>query len=662
MRLTRIFEYLRPHSLGRARGAVRSYVLAVAVTGFVLLAKLFLARYQGVDSPFVLFPFSVLIVSWYGGVGPGILAALLSVFLTGLFFIQPHGQLVGTAQALEQLLGYAGESALFCWFAVVMHRTRERLHRSNEEFEAELRRREEAEAALKRENEAVELERRRLQAVLGVLPVGVILVDAEGTITDCNAAAEAIWKGEIPRVGMDRYHVFKTWESASKNPVELHERGIVRALMHQEVVASEELDIECFDGSRKTILNYDAPIWNTQGVLSGAVAVNVDITERRQTERQLEDLTTRLEERVDQRTRALVHANERLGREVDQRRQAEEQQRRSEERFQKAFQLGPVAMAITDGLQQYVDVNEAFCTMVGLSHREVVGRTAAELGLQIEPAFGGDAYPGGDVRRRDLEYRVRTRDGRRRDVLVSAGAIDIDGHICTLSIFQDITDRKILEREVLEIGERERQRLAREMHDDLGQQLTGITFLSQGLHHILEEENSAHAERAKMIRALLGEALKSARRLSARLSPVAVEAADLGRALVDLGSNVSQVFGVTCKVDTAVPLPELDGETATHLFRIAQEAVNNAVKHGCPQRLQISLTRCGREAWLRVEDDGIGFDPASETGAGGMGLRTMQYRADLIGGELSIERASGGGMIVACRFGTDRGIHRSLAV
>lgn len=160
--------------------------------------------------------------------------------------------------------------------------------------------------------EALEAERRRLRTVLHVLPVGVWIVDATGAIVDINAAAREIWGKETPRVNtIDGYSRYRAWFTATGKLMEPREWGAARALAERRRV-EQEVDIEAFDGTRRTILNYASPIVGEDEALAGAVAVNVDVTDRKRVERELEALRSQLEARVQQRTAELAATNAEL--------------------------------------------------------------------------------------------------------------------------------------------------------------------------------------------------------------------------------------------------------------------------------------------------------------------------------------------------------------
>ncbi|MDX1530588.1 MAG: PAS domain S-box protein, partial [Rhodothermales bacterium] len=341
-------------------------------------------------------------------------------------------------------------------------------------------------------------------------------------------------------------------------------------------------------------------------------------------------------------------------RDVTEQKAAERALRESEERFAKAFHAAPVAISIsTEAEGQFLAVNEHFLRLTGYEHAEVVGHTTAELRLYPDP--GGRARLLERIRRQgrlyDVEHPIRTRSGELRDTLYSFELIEIAGRPCILAIGHDVTDRKRLEREVIEATEIERRRIGQDLHDGLGQQLTGAAFLARGLQQRLERAGAAEAADAAYLADLLAETLGEARGLSRILSPVDIESDGLADALHGLAEQTSRTFDVPCQLTTVGDVRLDDNAAASHLFRIAQEAINNALKHAAPSTVSVVLERKPGALVLRVHDDGRGLPPAPTDG--GIGLRTMRYRADLIGADLAIRPDRAGGTVVACRVPLD---------
>jgi signal transduction histidine kinase len=216
-----------------------------------------------------------------------------------------------------------------------------------------------------------------------------------------------------------------------------------------------------------------------------------------------------------------------------------------------------------------------------------------------------------------------------------------------LVIFRDITERKRLEREILEISDRERRRIGQDLHDGLCQHLAGIELMSQVLQQKLAGKSKPDSARAAEIARHVREAISQTRSLARGLSPVTLESEGLASALRELASNAEKMFGVSCRVECADDPPNLAVAMATHLYRIAQEAVSNGIKHGKATQVEICLETNKERLKLSVRDNGSGL-PKIPPRTDGMGLRIMRYRAGMVGGILSIEPAAPGGTLVEC--------------
>ena len=219
-----------------------------------------------------------------------------------------------------------------------------------------------------------------------------------------------------------------------------------------------------------------------------------------------------------------------------------------------------------------------------------------------------------------------------------------------LGVATDITERQRLERQVLDISDHEQARIGQEIHDGLCQQLVSLAFDANGLEQQLHQEQRPEAATAQRIAEFLDRAITEARQLSRGLFPVRLEAEGLPSALEELANSTSERFGINCRFSTNRPGILKHKPMATHLYRIAQEAVNNSVRHGQARTIEIVLRTRDDEVELRVEDDGTGTD-VDIRAAGqltGMGLYIMDYRARSIGGTLRLGPSLSGGTTVSC--------------
>ncbi|PZR75141.1 MAG: sensor histidine kinase [Chthoniobacterales bacterium] len=204
-----------------------------------------------------------------------------------------------------------------------------------------------------------------------------------------------------------------------------------------------------------------------------------------------------------------------------------------------------------------------------------------------------------------------------------------------------------LERELIGASEREQERIGQDLHDGICQYLAALSCNAASLKSDLERQNlTAEASAADELATYLSEAVVQTRNLARGLVPVQMDEAGLSSALEELTASVTHLLGVRCTYHSAgVPLIR-DKMVAMHLYRIAQEAINNATKHGRARSIRVSLTEDGKASTLRIADDGVGISKTRTDD--GMGLGLMYYRSRLVGGELRIEEPPAGGTVVSC--------------
>lgn len=248
----------------------------------------------------------------------------------------------------------------------------------------------------------------------------------------------------------------------------------------------------------------------------------------------------------------------------------------------------------------------------------------------------------------------RRKDGAIFPMELSVGEVRLAGARMFTGIVRDITERKRLEKEVLEVSELERQRIGQDLHDDLGQRLTAIELLAEFLAQDLASKALPEAAQAEKIALRVREAIAQTRSLARGLAPVELRPDGLVSALHQLAAQVGDNSRVDCRFECKGVVRVKGSGVATHLYRIAQEAVHNAIRHGRARRVSVALAESGGAISLTVLDDGIGL-PAERRGGGGrtekltgMGLRIMGYRAGTIGATLDIRPAAGRGTVVTC--------------
>jgi len=217
---------------------------------------------------------------------------------------------------------------------------------------------------------------------------------------------------------------------------------------------------------------------------------------------------------------------------------------------------------------------------------------------------------------------------------------------------RDITERRRLEKEILDITERERELIGQEMHDGMGQVLTGIAIKCKGLALKLKGKPS-EMKNALEISKLANKAIAQTRDLARMLYPVDIETGGLVSALQILASNTEKILGVACQFQCEKFVSVGNLVEAKQIYRIVQEVITNAVKHGKAKNISIHLYLTKGKTILLIKNDGRDF-PKSLPRKRGMGLKIMKYRTDLIGGSLDIRKGSKGGTVVTCAFPNKR--------
>ncbi|MDD5243643.1 MAG: histidine kinase [Syntrophorhabdaceae bacterium] len=218
-----------------------------------------------------------------------------------------------------------------------------------------------------------------------------------------------------------------------------------------------------------------------------------------------------------------------------------------------------------------------------------------------------------------------------------------------LGIIRDITERRHLEKQVLEISEWEQQRIGQDLHDSLCQQLAGIAFLGKVLEQKMDAQSYGEARDAAEIVSLIDDAITQTKGLARGLYPVRLEATGLMAALTELSHTVQKFFGINCSFSYDRPVLIHDNIMAIHLYRIAQEAVNNAIKHGKANNIRITFTNENGATVLMIKNDGVCSRRMLKNNTG-MGISIMRHRANMIGASLEIKSNPAGGTVVACSF------------
>jgi PAS domain S-box-containing protein len=333
--------------------------------------------------------------------------------------------------------------------------------------------------------------------------------------------------------------------------------------------------------------------------------------------------------------------------------ETEDSLRESRERLRTVVETAADAIITIDERGTVDSVNPAAEKMFGYSAAEMIGQNVTML-MPSPYQEEHDGYLARYLKTGDRriigigrEVQGRRKDGSTFPVDLAVSEFRNQARPMFTGVLRDISARKQLEREVLEVATQEQRRIGQALHDSTGQELTALDLLAEALTESLEQQAPAAAPLAAKVRAGLRRVLTQVRAYSRGLIPVEVDSRGLLAALAELASRTNEVQGMSCTFDCPEPVGVEDNQTATHLYHIAQEAVTNALRHGRPQHVTIRLEGDDRSFTLDVSDDGIGLPPEPADGKG-MGLKIMRYRAGLINARLAVGRAEPTGTLVTC--------------
>jgi two-component system, LuxR family, sensor kinase FixL len=439
--------------------------------------------------------------------------------------------------------------------------------------------------------------------VMGIEPTGAIRWMSRGLEVMCGYAQEEV-------MGRDWVQLLVPPEHQAATKV------ACRGSQGGDRTHSHVKPLTCRDGTLRQIEWFHSDIRDSSGNYTGILCVGRDITEL-------------------QKTRDALSASE----------------RRSSLVLETA-----VNAIITMNDERIIEtVNHAATRIFGYTKEEMIGQNIKMLMPQPYKSQH-DGYVA-----KYLQTGVRKIIGVGREVVgqrkdgsifpidLSVGEAHLpDGSRVFTGIIRDLTDRKQLEEKLLHISEEEQHRIGQDIHDDLCQQLAAIGCLAKVAHQQLSKAGRTESTSLQEIVQLVTQANVRAREMSRGLMPVVLDSAGLMAALRELAQGTERIFRVSCPFRCDQPVQVMDNKVATQLFRIAQEAVANAIKHSRADRIEISLNRELVQLSLSIRDNGVGIPDNVRGERTGMGLLTMSHRARMLGGTVTVSADENGGTIVQC--------------
>jgi PAS domain S-box-containing protein len=321
----------------------------------------------------------------------------------------------------------------------------------------------------------------------------------------------------------------------------------------------------------------------------------------------------------------------------------------AERRYAQIFDRSPQPLWVHDPVTlRFLLVNEAAVQQYGWSREQLLAREITLLEAPDEehvvpPQGAGEppAIPG------PFETRHRTRNGTVLDVEVWTRSIELGSESGELVFAINVTERRALSRALLEAINGEQRRIGQDMHDGLGQELTGLALTARALEMQATRDSLSIAPELERLATLASGCIESTRRIVRGLSPLSDADGNLPAAIEAL-ARTSSLSGTDVQAHTHLDAPlSLPVEARTHLLRIVQEAVQNALKHANANAVDVELWVRPGAVTLSIDDDGRGLPPGSDAGPG-LGMRTMRFRAAAIGGRLSVSARRGGGTRIVC--------------
>ncbi len=380
-----------------------------------------------------------------------------------------------------------------------------------------------------------------------------------------------------------------------------------------------------------------SPLRDAEGMIIGAISVFREITGRKRIEEESRREQLQVEELLQRKSAESLAVNERLQQEIIDRIKTEMQLRQEINLNRILLNNMPCkALLIRPGSRHIVAANETAVKAGAVAGKQCFA-TRAKLADPCPFCLAPKLWTSSKAQRLELEIS---------GIVWDVHWLRVSDDLYLRYAF-DITERKNLEKTLIETEERERRRIGQDLHDGIGQLLAGTAYKIRGLERKLEKSSPGELKDAEEISLLIGKAKEQVSRVSRGLSPVEMDKEGLMAALEELADNIENMFGVSSVFKCDKPVFVGNKTVVTQLYRIAQEAVTNAAKHGKPGKIEIRLTKKYGKISVVVKDDGIGISEICGD-AKGMGLRIMRHRAGIINASLDVRRGATGGTVLTC--------------
>ncbi|MFC1670531.1 PAS domain S-box protein [Spirochaetota bacterium] len=446
--------------------------------------------------------------------------------------------------------------------------------------------------------EFLKIERDRAQEYLDIAGVIILALDTSQNITLINKrGCEVLECDENNIVGKNWFECFIP-DTRREKVV-----GIYKSLMAGKIGINEWNENIVLTKNRveKVILWHNTILKDEAGNISGILSSGEDITERKVAEIALKE--------GEEIARALINTP-----------------------------TEPVLLMDTDGI--VLDMNEQLSKLIGLSSVKAIGKSVYD--------YLGNEYS--DKWKIYVKNIVETKKANRFEGKYEDKWFDTimypvtnpQGNVSKVAVFShDITETRRLQKEIMEIDELERKRIGQELHDSLGQKLTGIGFLAEALKKTMLDKSYPEVSELEDIIDNVADSVDHARKISSGLWTERLNDYDAVQAIKEAAFDAERLFGITCTVDNRDDIKIFDNDIVKNLYYITGESINNAVKHGSATIVDIAFHDWGDYAYLEIKDNGKVVDKKKKKGVG-LGLRIMNYRAHIIGAELTNRNTENG--------------------